>query len=258
VSVVPEIATEPASGHPGGAPVVMVTGGSRGLGSLLVERFLADGWRVATCSRSGGEFVEKISHEHPENFFHSSVDATEARSVRAFAAACATRFGQLDALVNNAGLLHTELLLTMSPHRMERVLATNLLAPVLFTQACAKVMVPRRRGVIVNVSSVSGRRGYRGVAVYAAAKAGLEGFTRSAARELGAFNIRVNSIVPGFFDSDMTSVVGDHNRDRILRRTPLQRLGTAQEMADAVLFLTSPHAQFVSGHSLVVDGGITC
>lgn len=256
------VVSDPAVGASGDIidlkPVVIVTGGSRGLGKVLTERFLASGWRVATCSRAGNEFVEQAADEQPESFFHKAVDATDARSVRAFAAECSARFGQLDALVNNAGLLHTELLLTMSPQRMERVLSTNLLAPVLFTQACARLMTPRRRGVIVNVSSISALRGYRGVAVYAAAKAGLEGFTRSAARELGAFNIRVNTVMPGFFDSDMTSVVGDLNRDRIQRRTPLQRLGTAHEMADAILFLTSPSANFVSGHSLVVDGGITC
>jgi 3-oxoacyl-[acyl-carrier protein] reductase len=258
MSAVAEAAGEDAenSGEP--TPVAVVTGGSRGLGRVLVERFLGAGWRVATCSRSGNEFTEKVTREHPETALHEPVDATDAASVRAFAASCADRFGQLDVLVNNAGQLHTELLLTMSPKRMDEVLASNLLAPILFTQACARLMVPRRRGAIINVSSISAVRGYRGVAVYAAAKAGLESFSRSAARELGAFNIRVNTVLPGFFDSAMTAPVGDLNRDRIQRRTPLGRLGTADEVADAVMFLASGRAGFVSGHSLVVDGGITC
>jgi 3-oxoacyl-[acyl-carrier protein] reductase len=239
-------------------PVVMVTGGSRGLGMALVRRFLDHGWRVATCSRSRSEFVEAVSVDHAESFLWEGIDVTDARVVRDFVTACVRHFGRIDVLVNNVGSLHTELLLTTAADRVAPLLETNLLAPILFTQACARVMVRQRRGSIINIASVSAMRGYRGVSVYAAAKAGLEGFSRSAARELGSFNIRVNSVVPGFFDSGMTSVVGDMNRDKIQRRTPLGRLGTAEEMADAVMFLASPQSGFVSGHSLVVDGGITC
>ncbi len=115
-------------------------------------------------------------------------------------------------------------------------------------------------GQILNISSINAIRGYRGgVAVYAATKAGLDGFSRSLARELGAFNIRVNSLVPGFFDSDMTEEVTERNRERIQRRTPpLGRLGTMNEIADAVLYLISPASSFITGQSIVVDGGITC
>jgi 3-oxoacyl-[acyl-carrier protein] reductase len=169
------------------------------------------------------------------------------------------RFGQIDLLVNNAGVLNDqELFLTTQAQRIDSLIALNLIAPITLAQACAKVMSVQRSGQIVNVSSINAIRGYRGVAVYAAAKAGLDGFSRSLARELGPLNIRVNSVVPGFFDSGMTANVTAENRERIQRRTPLGRLAAVEEIADTVLFVISSRASFITGQTIVVDGGITC
>jgi 3-oxoacyl-[acyl-carrier protein] reductase len=238
--------------------VAVISGGSKGLGRALVERLLEEGWRVATFCRAQNDFTRAIAEDRPDAFFWAAADLGEPQSLRTFARSVTERFGRIDLLVNNAGVLHQELFLTTAPKQIDALITKNLTAPIMLTQACARVMTRGGGGTVVNISSINAIRGYRGVTAYAAAKAGLDGFTRSLARELGAFNIRVNSLVPGFFDSDMTAEVTSTNRERIQRRTPLGRLGNVDEIADAVLFLTSSRSSFVTGQSLVIDGGITC
>jgi 3-oxoacyl-[acyl-carrier protein] reductase len=250
-------AREP-TGSPPEPEVAVVSGGSRGLGRVLVERLLADGRRVATFSRKANEFTEAMAEKYPDAFHWEAVDLADSAALRRFARQSALRFGRIDLLVNNAGVLHQELFLTAAPARMDDLVNVNLLAPIHLAQACARVMMRGGGGTIVNISSINAVRGYRGVAVYAAAKAGLDGLGRALARELGPVGIRVNTLTPGFFDSDMTAEVTDRNREKIQHRTPLGRLGTVDEIADAVLFLASPRARFITGQSLIIDGGITC
>ncbi|MFJ9826606.1 SDR family NAD(P)-dependent oxidoreductase [Streptomyces sp. NPDC101160] len=238
--------------------VALVSGGSRGLGRTLVTRLLAEGWKVATFSRSAGEFVEDTLKAEPDRFFWTEADLQQPDTVRAAAKAAIRHFGQVDLLVNNAGVLDQGLFVTMPPRQVEALITANLTSPVALAQTVARSMVASGGGQIINVSSVNAVRGYRGVAAYSAAKAGLDGLTHSLARELGPAGIRVNTVVPGFFDSDMTEVVTPEYRERIQRRTPLGRLGDREEIADAVLFLASPQAGFVTGQRLVIDGGITC
>ncbi|MFD5075726.1 SDR family NAD(P)-dependent oxidoreductase [Streptomyces sp. NPDC058371] len=241
------------------ARTAVISGGSRGLGRLLVERLLADGWQVATFSRSANDFVKDTVAERPDHFIWESVDLVDRKALRTFVNSVARRFGGIDLLVNNAAVLNRqELFLTTSARQVDTLLASNLAAPIALAQACARVMSGSGGGQIINVSSINAVRGFRGVAVYSATKAGLDGFSRSLARELGPLNIRVNSIVPGFFDSDMTTEVTEQNRERIARRTPLGRLADVEEIANAVLFLASPQSSFITGQTLVVDGGITC
>lgn len=247
------------AGSAPGRRVAVVSGGSRGLGALLVERLLADGWAVATFSRSANAFVEKTREAAPDSFLWEPVDLADLDALRRFVGTCTQRFGGIDLLVNNAATLDgLGLFLTARADRIAAGITANLTGPIVLTQACARVMSRGSRGQIVTISSINAIRGYRGVAVYAAAKAGLDGITRSLARELGPLNIRVNSVVPGFFDSELTTDVTDTNRVRIRGRTPLGRVASADEIADAVSFLVSPHASFITGQSIVVDGGITC
>jgi 3-oxoacyl-[acyl-carrier protein] reductase len=238
--------------------VAVVSGGSRGLGRVLVERLLGEGWGVATFSRSANDFVAETSSGAGDAFLWSAADLGQPESVSAFAKHAVGHFGHVDLLVNNAGTLRQELFLTIRPDQITSLITSNLVAPMALTQVCARAMTRRTGGAIVGVSSINAIRGHRGVAVYSAAKAGIEGFNRSLARELGPLNIRVNAVVPGFFESDMTAEVTDANRQRILKRTPIGRLATADDVADAVMFLASPSAAVITGQTIVVDGGITC
>lgn len=239
--------------------VAVVSGGSRGLGRRLCERLLGQEWRVATFSRTANDFVSQASETAAGDFYWTTANLMEPDTVRRFTRDVQRQFGRIDLLINNAGLLpRQELLLTIPAKQIDTVITSNLTAPIILTQACARTMSVAGGGSILNISSINAIRGFRGVAVYSAAKAGLDGFTRSLARELGPLNIRVNSILPGFFTSDMTADVSSRNRARIRQRTPLDRIADIDEIVDVVDFMISPAASFITGQTLAIDGGITC
>ncbi len=241
-------------------PTVVISGGSRGLGQAIAAECLARGYRVATYSRSPSDFTRAMSAEDQrrERFLWGAVDAENPAEMNAFVSQVSDTFGRVDCLVNNAGIGTEGILTTQSNAVVDRCIDVNLRAAVKLTQACAKFMLRQNGGSIINISSVNAVRGHSGVAVYSATKAALDGLTRSLARELGAKNIRVNSVAPGYFESDMVADLSEAARARIIRRTPLARLGSAKDMANAVLFLMSADAAFITGQTIVVDGGITC
>jgi 3-oxoacyl-[acyl-carrier protein] reductase len=235
---------------------VTVVGATGTLGRPLVAALVSAGHRVVAVGRTratldalAGPAVTPVV-----------ADLADPASLKAVVRGVRERFGGLDLLVNNAGVLRTGLFTAMPARQVEEQVAHNLVGPIVLTQAAVRLMTGRGAagGAVVNVSSVNAVRGYRGVAVYTAAKAGMDAMVRSLARELGPAGVRVNSVVPGFFASDMTTQVTDENRARIERQTPLGRLGTVDEVVDAVLYLASPSAAFVTGQTLIMDGGITC
>jgi 3-oxoacyl-[acyl-carrier protein] reductase len=167
-------------------------------------------------------------------------------------------FGRIDTLINNAGTGHDGLLALQRMQDVDQLLDVNLRSAILLTQLCSKSMIRQKSGSIVNISSVNSVRGHSGVAVYSATKAALDGLTRSLARELGPMNIRVNSVAPGYFESDMGGELSEDAKRRIQRRTPLGRLADTREITEAVYFLASQQGSFITGQTLVVDGGLTC
>jgi 3-oxoacyl-[acyl-carrier protein] reductase len=240
--------------------VVLVSGGSRGLGGALVEDLLARGHAVAPFSRSESPLVADLRRRYPGDgaFSWEALDATDHEGLRRLVQRLHRRHGRLDALINNAAVGLDGLLALMPVADIQRCLAVNLESVLLLTRACVRVMLHQGGGSIVNVSSVNGLRGHRGVSVYSATKAALDGLTRSLARELGPRRIRVNAVAPGFFDTAMAQGFGEGERQRIVRRTPLGRLGSVADLVGVVRFLLSAEASFITGQTLVVDGGFSC
>ena len=237
----------------------MVSGGSRGLGRAVVERLLADGYAVATFSRRSNDFIEGLRRELPEDvFLWHDLNAAETGALAPFVRHVCRAFGGVDVLVNNAGLL-VEGLLTMTPMQdVETMIRVNLVGSVALAQACAKAMMRAGGGSIVNVSSVVSIRAFTGVAAYSASKAGLDGLTRSLARELGPKGIRVNSVQPGYLDTELTGNMSEQKLAQVVRRTPLGRLGRTSDVVGLIAFLLSDEARFITGQTITVDGGLTC
>lgn len=238
---------------------IIVTGGSRGLGQGIITHLLAHDYRVATFSRSKTDFItQSLAHYSQDQFIWQALDANDYEKVDHFIHEIYKQFGAIDGLVNNAGVAADGVLTMMQDSEIDKVMQLNLMSAIKITRTCVKKMLIKKRGSIVNISSIIGIRGYSGLAVYSATKAGLDGFTRAMARELGDRNIRVNSIAPGYLETEMSSSLGGPQREQIIRRTPLGRLGTVEDVAGVVRFLLSKEAQFITGQTLAVDGGITC
>jgi 3-oxoacyl-[acyl-carrier protein] reductase len=243
-----------------GDTVVVISGGSRGLGMAIASRCLSEGYIVATYSRSASPFVKNQLELDPgrKNFFWSEVDATDSAGVKRFVSEVSERYGQISAVVNNAAIGSQGIFPSMRLCDVDLCVDLNLKGTLYLTWVCARFMIQRRGGCIINISSVNGIRGHSGVAVYSATKAGLDGMTRGLARELGPRGIRVNSVAPGYFESGMVDQLDDEAKARIIRRTPLGRLASADDIAEVVLFMISPSASFITGQTIVVDGGLTC
>lgn len=246
----------------------VISGGSRGLGLAVVERLLERGDCVATFSRSGSAALSSLSDRHSERLHAEQVDAADSDAVRAFVSRVTTRFGGIDHCIANAAVAHEGVTATIRDDEIDAMLNVNLRGSIVLVRECVRQMLIRPHGdesghesarsgspSVVVVSSVVASQGSPGLAVYAATKAGLEGFAISLARELGPRGIRVNAVAPGFLETDLSASLSEGNRARIVRRTPLGRLGTPADIAGAIEFLTGPRAAFITGQILTIDGG---
>jgi 3-oxoacyl-[acyl-carrier protein] reductase len=228
----------------------LVTGGSRGIGRAIALELAAAGASVDVCYRSGAEEAEAVAQECGGRAIRADVSSAED------AARLVEEAGELDVLVNNAGVTRDGLLARMADDDWRDVVETNLSSVFYTCRAVTRPMMKRRSGAIVNISSVVGLHGNPGQTNYAASKAGIIGFTKALARELGGRGVRANVVAPGYIKSRLTDEISDDVRALMLQNTPLGKFGDPEDVAGAVRFLCSDAAAFITGEVLLVDGGL--
>ena len=235
----------------------IVTGASRGIGRAIALRLASAGALVVAGARS--DHAEPVAREIEAaggTAIALALDVTQTASIAAMAQTALDRFGRVDVLVNNAGIVRDQLLLRMKPEEWDAVIATNLTAAFACCRAVLRPMLKQRSGRIVNIGSVVGRTGNPGQANYAASKAGLEGFTRSLALEVASRGITANVVAPGMIETDMIAALDERAREALGGRIPMGRLGTADDVAAAVCFLASDEASYITGQVVGVNGGM--
>jgi 3-oxoacyl-[acyl-carrier protein] reductase len=240
---------------------VIVTGGSRGLGLGIARRLVGVGYRViAIARRQNSEFIEAIREAelaNPGSLHFVPFDLSEIEGIADLVKTVRKDFGPIYGLVNNAGMSFDGVLALMPTSQIEQLLRVNTLSPIVLSKYVVRTMMADGGGRIVNLSSITAFTGYSGLSVYAATKASIIGFSRSLAREAGRMGVNVNSVAPGFVDTDMTKDLKDEQRQQIKRRSALKRLVDVDDVSDAVEFLLSDKARNITGTVLTVDAGNT-
>lgn len=238
----------------------LVTGGTRGIGRAIVVAFAEAGANVGFTYRSStdaaAELVDELEAQGAD-VMSLQGDVAEMDTAQEHVDAVVDRWGGIDVLVNNAGITRDGLMLRMKEEDWDDVLDTNLKGVFNFCKAAYMPMMRQQSGSIVNISSVVGSTGNAGQTNYAASKAGIVGFSKSLAKELGGRNVNVNVVAPGYVETDMTDELDEETQQSILDAVPLERLAQPEEIADAVLFLASPAADYVTGHVLHLNGGLS-
>lgn len=240
------------------SPVTLVSGGSRGLGLGIVKALLGAGHRVATFSRRETADVAELASVHGDRFLFTIGDMSHPERFPELLRDVEQRFGRLTGLVNNAGIVAEELIARQPADDIARLLAVNLAGPLMLTRQAVRGMMIEGRGSIVNISSIVSVSGYKGTVAYSATKGGINAMTRALARELGGRGIRVNAVAPGYMETDLVADMDPKQLRQIVRRTPLGRAGAIEDVVGLVLFLLGDGASFISGQTIVVDGGLTC
>ena len=238
--------------------VAVVTGGSRGIGLAVARALVQDGASVVVSGRDAARLESAVAELEALGGAVLAVtsDASRREDADALIEATRERFGRIDVLVNNAGITRDQLLVRMKDEDWDRVMETNLRGVFLLTRAAGKTMMRQRSGRIINMASTAGAMGNAGQVNYSAAKAGVIGLTKAAARELAHWNILVNCVAPGLVETDMTAAIPAEAREALLQQVPLKRMGTAREVAEAVRFLAGDGAAYVTGQVIHVNGGL--
>ena len=238
---------------------VFVTGGSRGIGKEVALKFAENGYNVVINYVSSKTDVESLRSEFEDKGVKALImqaDVTDKTAIEELVKKAIEEFGAIDVLVNNAGITRDNLLMRMSEEEFDKVIEINLKGTYIVTKAVTKYMMKKRKGSIINLSSVVGVAGNAGQCNYAASKAGIIGFTKSIAKELASRNIRSNAVAPGFIETDMTAVLSDEIKENIHNQIPLKRMGTAKEVANLIYFLGSDESAYITGQVINIDGGM--
>jgi len=239
--------------------VAIVTGGSRGIGAAIAALLAEDGAAVVVSGRDSDRLQRTTKELEAQGGAILGVvaDAAIRQDAERLVDAAKQRFGRVDILVNNAGIVRDDLLVRMKDEDWDRVMEVNLRGTFLMTRATTKLMIRRKSGGrVINIASTSGAMGNAGQANYSAAKAGLIGFTKAAARELAHWSILVNAVAPGLIETDMTAAISPEAREGLLAQVPLRRIGTPREVAEVVRFLAGDAAAYITGQVFHVNGGL--
>ena len=236
--------------------IALVTGASRGIGKAIAQKLAQLGARVVGTATTDSGAASINAFLEPVGGRGLRLDVTDADSVSSVVKQTGDEFGAVSILVNNAGITRDNLLMVMKDAQWEDTINTNLTSVYRMTKAVLRGMMKARKGRIINIASVVGLTGNPGQTNYSAAKAGMLGFTKSLAREIGSRNVTVNAVAPGFIDTDMTRELADEQRQALVAQIPLSRLGDAADVAAAVAFLAGPEASYITGETLNVNGGM--
>jgi 3-oxoacyl-[acyl-carrier protein] reductase len=236
--------------------IALVTGASRGIGKAIAETLSEQGATViGTATSDGGaeNITEYLSVKGGKGMM---LNVTDVASIKDVIKTIGDEFGPISILVNNAGITRDNLLMMMKEDQWQDIMDTNLTSIFRLSKAVVRPMMKARTGRIINIASVVGLTGNPGQTNYSAAKAGILGFSKSLAREIGSRNITVNTVAPGFIDTDMTKSLADDQRETLIKQIPLNKLGDPQDIANAVAFLASPQASYITGETINVNGGM--
>lgn len=238
--------------------IALVSGASRGIGKAIAEELSRQGATVigTATSESGAEKITEYLAAMGATGKGMMLNVTDADSINAVIKSISDEFGAISILVNNAGITRDNLLMMMKDDQWDDIINTNLTSVFRLSKAVIRPMMKARKGRIVNIASVVGLTGNPGQTNYSAAKAGIMGFSKSLAREIGSRNITVNTVAPGFIDTDMTRALPEEQREALIKQIPLARLGAAEDIANAVAFLVSPQAGYITGETINVNGGM--
>ena len=239
--------------------VALITGGTRGIGKAIAIKFAQNGYNLVLNYVSDRTNLEELENEFKEyniEVLFIKTDVSNFEDCENMAKQAIAKFGKIDVLVNNAGITKDSLLLRMTPEDFEKVININLKGTFNVTKSIVPYMMKKRTGKIVNISSVVGVSGNAGQCNYAASKAGIIGFTKSIAKELGSRNILVNAVAPGFIETQMTENLKEEMKQEISKTIPLKRMGSSEEIANSVYFLAGEENTYITGQVLNVDGGM--
>lgn len=236
--------------------VVFVTGGAKGIGSAIVKRFIKDGYKVAFTYNNSEDKAKSLANELGENCKAYKLDITDSNAVNTVIADVENTFGEIFVLVNNSGIAEQALFTDITDEMWHKMIETNLSGAFYCSRAVLKYMINRKCGKIINISSIWGETGGSCEVHYSASKAGFIGMTKALAKEVGLSGITVNCVSPGVILTDMTSHFDEDTMNELKNETPLNKIGTPQDVAGAVSFLASPDADFITGQDLAVNGGM--